>query len=350
MLVTSLYLLAACNDLPAGDTGEVANALVSDFRPYDADRPLAEDTGDSAEPVGDNLPGMEPQVACVGLYGTVMDNLWGINALRNGDSGACTGTGDGIYQCVEFTDRVHPVTKSHIGNANTYDDGTNARKMGMYQFANGALKPLAGDICVSNGGAYGHVGVVHSCAVATCTMIDQNFSSIDATRDVTLAGNTLGAYSVSYTIAACLRPGWDLSNAIDTVAKVYGMTLTNATITAVDATGVTLNPGLDPQLKSPAALSLNATKYKKLRLRMASKAPDSEVKVYWTTTTDAVWNETKSKTAVTLLGGVGNEVLVDLGADTDWKGTVSQIRLDPAKNGDAALSTDTIQIDWIRFE
>lgn len=287
--------------------------------------------------------------ACGGTYGTSLGSLWSTTAYSNG---SCSGSGSGSYQCVEFIDRLHRNTASHSGNANTYDDGNNARRMNMYKFSNGSLTPQIGDVCVSNGGSYGHVCAVYSLASSTATVIHQNWSSSSATLGVSRSSNTLGSLSSSYSIANLLRPGWDFGSAIDTTSSIYGWSVRNASITTVDSTGFTINPSSDPGLTSPSGLQLDPTRYTKLTIRMKSRAPDGNVRVYFTTSSYTSWREVQAESATVTADGTWRDVTINFGVNGYWVygGRVNQIRIDPASNGNSG-SSDTISIDraWFTY-
>lgn len=298
-----------------------------------------------------------PRSGCGSSYGTVLDSFQGVSAYSNG---TCSGTGSGTYQCVEFTDRVHKVTASHSGNANSYNDGTAPRKMNMMYFTNnnGTYAPKRGDLVVSDSGTYGHVAIVDSTSSSAATLIDQNWSASSATHSVTLSSTKLGSMG-SYTIAGWLRPGWDFgSSNLDTSSSVYGWTVLRATQTGANSTGVTINPSSDPGLRSPSGLYLHPVPssaggegYGKVKIRLKSSAPDGNVRVYFITTTDSTWDESKAESTTVKTDGSWQTVTVDMSVNGYWVygGRVNQIRVDPASNGNSG-SSDSISIDAVWFE
>lgn len=307
----------------------------------------AEENLRAREAAEDDL--LQAVASCSGNYGTALGSLWGITAYSNG---SCSGTGSGSHQCVSFIDRLHPTTASHSGNANTYDDSNNARRMNMFQYTNGSLTPQVGDVCVSNGGTYGHVCALYALTSTTGTVIHQNWSSSSATLRISRSGDTLGNLSSSYTIANLLRPGWNFGNAIDTTSSIYGWSVRNASVTSVDSTGFTINPGSDPGFTSPSGLQLDPTHYTKLKIRMSSRAPDGNVRVYFTTSTYSSWSELQAESTTITTDGAWRDVTVNLGVNGYWVygGRVNQIRIDPANNGNSG-SADTIRIDkaWFTY-
>lgn len=285
--------------------------------------------------------------ACGGNYGTVLSSLWGVSAISNG---SCTASGSGTYQCVELIDRLHRTTTSHSGDAKTYDDGNNARKMNMRAFTNGAEAPKAGEVFVSNDGTWGHVGAISSVGGTSVTLIDQNRSSTSGTASVSLSGSTLGKLG-SLTLATLLVPGWDFGSAIDTTTSVYGWSVSNASIASVSTTAITLNPSSDPYIKSPTGLQLDPTHYTKVKIRMSSKAPDGNVRVYFTTSTYPGWAEVQAESSTVSTTGSYYDVTVDMSGNGYWVygGRVNQVRVDPCSNGNST-ATDLITIDKVWFE
>lgn len=289
--------------------------------------------------------------------GKLLDSFSGVEAYSNG---SCTGgSGEGPYQCVEFVDRVHPVTMSHSGAAETYDDTTKPRKMNMrfFENGNGAYPPFPGDIVVSNGGNLGHVAIISESGRDAVVIMDQNWDRDDATRAVQRNKTSLAAMdgkSNNYPISGWLRPGWDFTDDIDTVTAIYGWSIRNATITSVDSTSptaVTLNPSKDPSITSPGNLQLDPTLYETVKIRMKSKAPDGNVQVFFNTSEDPAWSEQQSVAATVRNDGTWQTVTVSMWPNNNWAngGQVHQIRVDPAGNGDSG-SSDLVSLDAIWFE
>ncbi|MCB9741330.1 MAG: CHAP domain-containing protein [Alphaproteobacteria bacterium] len=288
---------------------------------------------------------------CGGNYGTAMASLWGVTAYSNG---SCSGSGSGTYQCVELIDRFHRQTTSHYGNANTYDDGDNPRRMNMIFFANnnGTYGPKVGDVLISNGGSYGHVGLVYSVATSSLTVMDQNFSSTSALRSISRSNTNVSGFSTSYSISGWIRPGWEFGGNLDSTSSIYGWTVRNASIVAEDSTGFTINPSSDPGLVSPSGLQIDGAsgRYRYVKIRMKSSAPDGNVRVYFTTANSTSWNETKAVSATVSTNNSWTTVAVDMASNSYWKASrVNQLRVDPASNGNSG-SSDTITIDKIWLE
>lgn len=293
----------------------------------------------------------QPASGCTGSYGSSLGSYWGVTAYSNG---SCTGTGSGTYQCVEFIDRFHTVTTSHVGNANTYDDGDNPRKMNMIFFANnnGTYGPKTGDIVISNGGTYGHVAISTAVPSTSMTVLHQNWSSTTGSLTMSRSSTNVSGFSSSYSVAGWSRPGWEFGGSLDSTSSIYGWTVRNATITAEDSTGFTLNPSSDPGLVSPSGLNINGSsgKYRYVKVRMKSLAPDGTVRVYFTTAASTSWDEAKAVSGTVSTSGSWATVAIDMSSNSYWTASrINQLRVDPANNGNSG-SSDLITIDKIWLE
>ncbi len=295
--------------------------------------------------------------SCGSSYGRALDSYDGITAYSNG---SCSGTGSGRYQCVEYIDRVHPVTTSHSGNADSYAVGRNARNMDMILFRNGGSRsPLFGDIVVSDAGTYGHVGILKSVGSSSATVIHQNWSASSATMNVSRSGTSLGGFSSGYPIYGWLRPGWNFNSGNgDSTSGIVGWSVRNASITQAKTKGFQINPGSDPSVTSPSGLNLNPYRttsgagngYGKIKIKMKSSCPDGNVKVYFTTSAYPSWSEAQSESTRITTDGSWRYVTVDMRVNGYWVygGRVNQIRIDPCNNGNSG-SSDIVGIDKVWF-
>ena len=102
--------------------------------------------------------------------------------------------------------------------------------------------------------------------------------------------------------------------------------------------------GEDPNFRTPDNLNLDASKFKYIKIRMRNNMASTEAKVYFTTTADTTWNETKSK-AFTIIANDSDytDYLIDMNTVSVWIGTIKQIRIDP-ENG---VASGTTSIDMI---
>lgn len=125
-----------------------------------------------------------------------------------------------------------------------------------------------------------------------------------------------------------------------------GWSFTNNVSGSVSNGILTLNiTGSDPYIHSPDNLNLSSADYKYIRIRIKNVTSGNTLQVYWITTTDTVWNETKH----TDLNVIPNnnefkEYVVDLSKVSSWSGTIKQIRIDPPGNN------GTVEIDYIKLD
>lgn len=104
--------------------------------------------------------------------------------------------------------------------------------------------------------------------------------------------------------------------------------LTNNINGSVSNSIYTLNiTGSDPYMHSPDNLGIDASQYKYIRVRIKNGTSGNGAQFYWITTTDFVWNSAKHID----FGVVANdsrqrEYVVDLSGNTNWAGTIRQIR------------------------
>jgi alpha-L-rhamnosidase len=102
--------------------------------------------------------------------------------------------------------------------------------------------------------------------------------------------------------------------------------------------------GSDPYMHSPDNLGVDASKYKKVKIRLKNSTTDTAAQLYWITTVDAAWSETKHSNFTINANDSGyTDYIIDLSANSYWTGTIRQLRLDPVAN----VSSGTTSIDSI---
>lgn len=154
-------------------------------------------------------------------YGTKVGEFNSVPAYSNGttsfvssDYNNYNGINTGMkWQCVEFVNRYYAKVYNMnlkdteiYGNANTYFQ--NAGQAGLKTYANGGTTaPEVGDIICSNGGTYGHVGIVRSVSTNSITVIHQNWSNSTADNEKVLSrsGNNVGTFNSTYPVQGWVR-------------------------------------------------------------------------------------------------------------------------------------------------
>ena len=334
-----------------------------------------------SEPLG---PEPDYRASCSAGCGSD-DGYWfaGVEAKSNGAntgtgySCAATGTYGYNYQCVTFVDQVNH-RADWLGNAYTgYWSSTTSGpyQKGLLPLASGTSydAPLAGDTVVWSGGSYGHVAVIAAVGSTGVTVYDQNRSCGSQRCDLGYSAGSTWSISngscfsgTTFTPKGWLRRGWDF-------CAYYGLASgtstsnwwpNDATYVSGTTSGspsditdyVTLNPGgTDPYLTSPKGLSIPAYSasathgFTKFILRMQSNCTSKTVEVFFRRTTDSAFDASRSVKA-TFSGTGWTTVTANLSSNSNWNGTIDQIRIDPATSCQASSSTDTISLAYAFFD
>lgn len=310
------------------------------------------------------------------------------NASYTGTGTSCGGVGTyGYkYQCVEYPNRVHQRSDWN-GNAYTgywSNSGLTSGTQGPYYKGllplgngTGRLAPQAGDVVVWSGGSYGHVGIIAAVGSSTVTVYDQNRRCGDQTctlgygSSYTLSNGSATGYCgaegiSSYSIAGYLHRGWDfgayygLSSSSTTGTSAHNWWPNDASYSGGTTSGsvtdisdyITINPGAsDPYLTSPPGQAIpsddSSYGYKYVSFRIKSACSSKAAKLYWKRTTDSSFAESRSVSA-TISGSDWQDLTFNVSVDSDWSGTISQIRLDPAASCSSGSSDAiSIQYAWI---
>lgn len=138
----------------------------------------------------------------------------------------------------------------------------------------------------------------------------------------------------------------------DTDNNSEGWTWGNATATVSGGTLNVTTTSSDPLLTSPDNLGITAPdiyKYVHVELKNFSDASsDTSARIFFITTTDPVWNNTKSKRfPIKLDSSYYGSYIVDMSTVPGWTGTIRQIRvdpLDPASKAGKKVKIDLIQV------
>lgn len=296
-------------------------------------------------------------------------------------SAGTTSTDD--YQCTQFVDRVHGHdggTYNWTGSASSgYWTSTSSGpyQKGLIPFGTGTSydAPLSGDIIVWSY-SYGHVGIIGSVGSTSLTIYDQNRSC--GSQSCTMGYSTSSGYTLSngsgrcfsstssYTVLGYARRGWDFGATFglasgssstnwwpNDASYVSGSSTSSGTYTGI-TDYIAINPGTsDPYLTSPTGLSVAAYSssatygYKYLKFYMKSDCSNKTAALYWRRTTDTSFSEDRKVTAT--VSSSWSTVSFYPYSDSDWSGTIDQVRIDPASSCSSG-STDTIYIAYAYFD
>ncbi|GMV42118.1 MAG: hypothetical protein AMXMBFR64_38340 [Myxococcales bacterium] len=100
--------------------------------------------------------------------------------------------------------------------------------------------------------------------------------------------------------------------------------------------------GKDPHVKGPVT-AFSASTYKGVELRVRHYEGPKKGQLFWLTKDDGAWSESKSAVFVAPGDGAFHKVTVDTGKVGTWKGTITQLRLDPTVE-----CTGWYDVDWLR--
>jgi hypothetical protein len=126
--------------------------------------------------------------------------------------------------------------------------------------------------------------------------------------------------------------GWNLVNQL---TGTVSNSILNLTIT-----------GDDPFMHSPDNLNILAATHRLIKIRMKNNTGDTGSGIYFTTTTNTGFSETKLvKYSIKPNDTDFTEYVVDMGSNPEWKNTIKQIRVDPV----GSASSGTVEIDYIKI-
>jgi uncharacterized protein YjdB len=130
--------------------------------------------------------------------------------------------------------------------------------------------------------------------------------------------------------------GWTANGQISDVEVAGGQ---------YNGTSEGVSGGIEPALLSPDELNLAASAIKRIRIKYSNQTSGDEAKVYYTTTTDTVWNELKLLTSYVLPNDPEyREYVFDTSDVEDWEGLIKQIQFVPTTvAGD--FSIEYVQLD-----
>jgi hypothetical protein len=131
-------------------------------------------------------------------------------------------------------------------------------------------------------------------------------------------------------------PGWRFE------AYAAGWRAENVADARFDA-GWRFRPGVDPALASPL-LSLDATSYRAIVVRMASGASARDAQLFFAGPDGHIAEERSLRWTLDASGEAVTYTL-DLRGAPGWTGTIARLRLDPVSAGDGG----EIRVEWIRL-
>lgn len=149
---------------------------------------------------------------------------------------------------------------------------------------------------------------------------------------ILLLSGTLYAQKTQWTFNADSE-GWTLAHSLTGTVSggFYNLTIT----------------GSDPYLFSPDNLNISTVTYGQFRLKIQNLTADAGFQLFWTTTNDNTWNQTKSINFTVKKNDTQvSEYIISMLGVAAWSGTLKQLRLDVGN----ANTSGTVKIDQIDIE
>ena len=144
---------------------------------------------------------------------------------------------------------------------------------------------------------------------------------------------------------------WEFSSA----GNFEGWTIINISAAKVENGTLLMDPwGDDPYLQSPE-IGVDAAAIRFIEFSLASNAPDGRGEIYFKTAAENYYSpERKKAFAVANCSTCGGNAPfhyypVDMSSHPSWRGRITGIRIDPAKEGRGGTNTDSIGIEYVRF-
>lgn len=135
---------------------------------------------------------------------------------------------------------------------------------------------------------------------------------------------------------------WDFTN------DSLGWTLVNGSHEGFDGRAWKFEPGIDPQVVSPA-MAVDASKYNAVEVVMDSTASNHAGRIYFTTQASPTYTQTRSVGYTLVPNGDYRAYFVYMGANSEWQGIITGLRVDPVLDGDPDSGSDYVFLDKIAF-
>jgi hypothetical protein len=104
--------------------------------------------------------------------------------------------------------------------------------------------------------------------------------------------------------------------------------------------------GTDPFIWSPGTLGVSAANYPYVKIKMSNGTSCPNAKLYFITDADQTWNEAKTVVFTTTANSGLTEYVINMSANSNWTGTIRQMRFDPVGG---SYTGNSITVDYIRI-
>ncbi len=105
-----------------------------------------------------------------------------------------------------------------------------------------------------------------------------------------------------------------------------------------------INASSDPYMVSADKISTNINVNKTIRIRLKNDTLSTTGKIYFTTTSDTAWSESKAMSFLITANSDFIEYTIDMSGTLGWTGTLKQLRIDPNTAPSGSFSIDYIRI------
>jgi GH43 family beta-xylosidase len=122
-------------------------------------------------------------------------------------------------------------------------------------------------------------------------------------------------------------------------------TPTNLTATASNGNAVLTVTNADPYLHSPNNLNVSASNHKYVVISMRNQTASNTAELFWTTNSSPAFDGAKRVSfSITPNDTKQRYYIIDLSANSNWTGTIKQLRIDPT-----LASSGSVSIDFVKF-
>jgi hypothetical protein len=173
---------------------------------------------------------------------------------------------------------------------------------------------------------------------------DQNVISETSETNNALASSSITINGPVPTI------GWEFNS----LNNFEGWSASNISAAAVHDGALFIDPsGSDPQIVSPA-ISISASAYRTIVVRIASNGLDPFGNIYFKTANENFFSADKrvefSVQNCSLCGNAATiTYTINMTSNSKWSGTITGIRIDPANDGKSGTNTDSMLLDFVRI-
>ncbi len=160
------------------------------------------------------------------------------------------------------------------------------------------------------------------------------------------AGGCPDPYTAAASVNFWTNSGtrWDFNS----TGNTQGWTPRNVECFSVGNGRLRIDPkATDPYVEGPPMVNVSATSFNTVEVQMSSFAPDGTASIYFTTDTSTTWDANKRVDFTVTNDGALRVYRVPVSNNSQWRGQITAIRLDPSGLGRSGTSSDTVEIDYV---